>query len=73
MSNTPLNGNNLPRIAAIGAILAVFGIVLFLVLWAFMGSMGVDSLPRLIVSLCLPPAILAVILGVVILVRRSKA
>ncbi|MBE2269082.1 MAG: hypothetical protein IAE80_12695 [Anaerolinea sp.] len=72
MSNTPLNGNNLPRIAIAGAVLAVVGIGLFLLLWVLMGSMGVSSLPRLIVSLCIPPAIIAAIIGVYILVTRSR-
>ena len=73
MSNSPINGNNLPRVATAGAILAVVGIVAFIALWVLMGSAGVATLPRLLVSLCIPPALIALIIGVYILVSRSKA
>lgn len=74
MSNSPspIDKQNLPRIAVIGAAFAVLGIVLFIVLWVMMGNAGVEQLPRLVVSVCLPPAIIAAILGVYILARPNR-
>ena len=74
MSNTPnpIDSQNLPRIAIIGAVLAVLGVVLFIVIWVMMGNAGVEQLPRLVVSICLPPAIIAAILGAYVLMRPNR-
>ena len=74
MSNSPspLNGRNLTRAGIAGAVLAVLAIVLFLVLWVVLGTFRMDAMPRLFASLCIPPAIIAGILGVYILVRKPK-
>ena len=74
MSNTPnpIDSQNLPRIAIIGAVLAVLGVVLFIVIWVMMGNAGVEQLPRLVVSICLPPAIIAAILGAYVLMRPHR-
>ncbi len=74
MSNSPspLNGRNLTRAGVIGLGLAVLAIVLFLVLWLVLGSFKLDAMPRLFASLCVPPAILAAIMGVYILTRKPK-
>ncbi len=73
MSNAPLNGNNMTRILIAGMLLAVVGVGSFVLIWGMMGSAGVANLPRLLVSMCIPPAIIALIMGVYILVTRSKA
>jgi hypothetical protein len=73
MSKMPFNGNNLPRIVIAGVALAVFGVIAFILIWGLMGSAGVANLPRLLVSMCIPPALIAAILGVYILVSRSKS
>ena len=75
MSNSPspLNGRNLTRAGVIGLVLAVLAIVLFMVLWVVLGSFKLDAMPRLFASLCVPPAILAAIMGVYILTRKPKA
>ena len=72
MSNPPppLNKNNLTRAGVAGAGLAILGIVLFVVLWVLLGSAQLASAPRLFASLCIPPAIIAGIIGVYILVKR---
>ena len=74
MSNSPspLNGRNLTRAGVAGAVLAVLAIVLFIVLWVILGSFKMDAMPRLFASLCIPPAILAAIMGVYILTRKPK-
>jgi len=69
----PLNGRNLTRAGIAGAVLAVLGIVLFLVLWAVLGSFKLDAMPRLFASLCIPPAIIAGLMGVYILTRKPKS
>jgi hypothetical protein len=72
-SPSPLNGRNLTRAGIVGAGLALLGIVLFIVLWVVLGSFNLASMPRLFASLCVPPAVIAGIMGVYILVRRPKA
>jgi lipopolysaccharide export LptBFGC system permease protein LptF len=71
MGNTPepLNSAKLSRGLIAGAVLAVVGIGLFIALWVILGSMGVSNAARLLVSLCIPPAIIALILGGYILLR----
>jgi hypothetical protein len=74
MSNTPepLNQTNLSRGLVAGAVLAVLGIGLFIGLWVIMGSMGVSNAARLLVSLCIPPAIIALIIGAYVLLRPRR-
>ena len=71
-SPDPIDKQSLPRIAVVGAVLALLGVALFLIIWVTMGSAGVEQLPRLVVSVCLPPAIIAAILGVYVLVRPNR-
>jgi hypothetical protein len=56
-----------------GFALALFGIVFFLVLWVVLGQTGMENFPRLILSICLPPAAIALIIGIYMLVVRPKA
>ena len=72
MSNSPspMNKNILTRAGIAGALLAVLGIVLFIILWVMLGSAQVASLPRLFTSLCVPPAVIAAIIGAYILIKR---
>jgi hypothetical protein len=59
----PLNKNNLSRATFIAIGLAVGGIVLFFILWSVLGSTGMDAFARLILSLCIPPALMAALVG----------
>lgn len=74
MSQTPnpLNAKNLSRATIVGVSLAVGGIVLFLVLWAVLGSAGVDQVARLLLSLCIPPALMAALVGAYFLYAQPK-
>jgi hypothetical protein len=74
MGNTPnpLNQKNLTRATVIASGMAAGGIVLFLVLYFAMSSAGVDALARVVVALCVPPAIMAVVIGGYFLVKRSS-
>jgi hypothetical protein len=71
-SPSPLNGRNLTRAGVAGVVLALLAIVLFGVLWVVLGTFKMDAMPKLFVSLCVPPIILAGIMGVYILTRKPK-
>lgn len=70
---SPVNRRNLTRASIVGVILAVLAIVLFIVLWLVLGSFNLDTMPRLFASLCIPPAVLAALIGTYILIRRPRA
>lgn len=53
-----------------GVALAVFGIVAFVILWNVFGSAGWENAPRLLASLCLPPLLIAGIMGVYAVGKR---
>ena len=55
-----------------GAVLAGLGIALFAVLWTLLGSQGVNQAARLLLSLCIPPAVIAAVLGVYLLLTRPE-
>lgn len=65
----PLN-DRLKKALIAGTLLSAIAIALFLILWVLLGSAGVEQTVRLLMSLCLPPAIIAAILGVYILLAR---
>lgn len=72
MSNSPppMNKNNLTRAGIAGIGLAILGIVLFIVLWVVLGSAQLAAAPRLFASMCIPPAIIAGIIGVYVLIKQ---
>ncbi|MGQ9888867.1 MAG: hypothetical protein ACUVSX_10305 [Aggregatilineales bacterium] len=71
-SPEPIDRLRLSRALVAGAVLAGLGIALFAVLWAFLGSQGVDQAARLLLSLCIPPAAIATALGVYLLLTRQE-
>lgn len=56
----------------VGMGIAIAGIVLFLIIYGLMSSAGVQAVPRLFVSLCVPPALIAVSVGAYILIVRPR-
>lgn len=75
MSNSPspLNKQNLSRATMAGTAMAAGGIILFLILYAALSNAGVDTLPRVLLALCVPPALMAVLVGGYFLLgRRGK-
>ncbi len=72
MSNSPppMNKSNLTRAGIAGIGLAILGIVLFIVLWVVLGSAQMGNFPRLFASLCVPPAVIAGIIGAYVLIKR---
>ena len=74
MSNRPnsFNSLGLMRASVIGAILGIVAIVTFVLLWILLGQAGAEQVPRLFVSLCVPPALIGVIILVYVLYTRSR-
>ncbi len=73
MSNTPrFDGKKLLRGQWLAVLLALLGIGLFVALWLGLGAAGLAGAPRLFVAMCVPPAIVAVIVGVYFLVFRAR-
>ena len=74
MSQTPnpVNRKALSRASIAGAILGVVGIILFVILWIVLGQFGLSQPPRLILSLCLPPAILAVLFAAYFVLLNAR-
>lgn len=74
MSQTPnpLNQQNLSRATLIAIALAVAGIIFFIALWIVLGTTGVDQVTRLLLSLCLPPGLIAIIIGGYFLLVQPK-
>jgi hypothetical protein len=68
--NELLNKKSLSRATAVGVGLALGGIMLFLVLWVVLGRAGLDMFARLLASVCIPPAIMAGLMGGYILLKR---
>jgi hypothetical protein len=64
----------LSRAGIIGFGVAVLGIIAFIVLYIVLTNLEVDPVPRLMISLCTPPALIAGAMGIYILIsqRRSK-
>ncbi len=71
-SPDPLNKKTLTRASMAGVGLAIFGIVLFGILWVALAQTGLQPLARLIAALCIPPAVIAAILGVYVLTRKPN-
>lgn len=68
----PLNKNNLSRATFIAIGLAVGGIILFFVIWGLLGNTGMDAFARLILSLCIPPGLMAALIGGYFLLSQSQ-
>lgn len=68
MSNTPVGKPNLSKPLVAGLVLAVVGVILFLGIYIALA----DSEPvvRLLVAMCVPPAVIAAALGVYVLIAR---
>ncbi len=69
----PMNRKGLTRATIAGTVLAVTGIALFAVLWIALGHAGVAVFPRLITSMCVPPLVIALIVGGYALISRANS
>ena len=61
------------RAGVAGVALGGFGISAFLVIWFLLGQAGTSDFPRLMASLCLPPALIAAIIGLYMLIIQPKS
>jgi hypothetical protein len=74
MSNAPnpVNKTALSRASVIGGVLGALGIAGFLICWFLLGSAGLETMTRLLISICAPPAIIALGAGVYLLVIAPR-
>jgi nitrate reductase gamma subunit len=68
-----LDSKRLTRATLIGVVLAVLGVVLFLVIYVAMTNAGVAPAPRLFTAMCVPPAVIGIIIGLYALLARRPA
>lgn len=66
----PLDTRMLTRIGLAGIALAVVGVVLFILVWNTLGRADVADFPRLFAAICIPPAGIAGIMGIYLLIAR---
>jgi len=62
-SPNPLNRNAIIRAQRLVFVLSVGAIVLFLLLWMLLAESGMNNFARLLISLCVPPGLIAAVLG----------
>jgi hypothetical protein len=70
MTQPPIEGKQLMRAGLAGLILAGVGIGLFVLIWNAFS--GLSDFPRLFAAICIPPAVIAAMLGVYMLVVRPN-
>jgi hypothetical protein len=63
----------LSKASTLGVTLVIAGVVLFVVIWSLLDSAGLEQIPRLLISLCLPPAIVAGLIGGYMLLARPRS
>lgn len=76
MGNTPSPNpihRALSRASIIGAVLGIAAIILFGILWVVLGGTDLSPIARMLLSLCIPPALLTALMGLYLLVIRPRA
>ena len=74
MSNSPNPIHRaLSRASIIGAVLGIAAIILFVILWVVLSGTSLSLIARILLSLCIPPALLAALMGAYLLVIRPRA
>ncbi len=66
----PLETKLFVRVGLAGLALSFVGIGLFVLVWNVLGQAGVADFPRLFASICIPPAGIACVMGVYLLIFR---
>lgn len=73
MGNAPgMDNRRLMRGLVAGAVLALLAVGLFMLLWVGLDSTGLEQFPRLILSLCVPPAVVVVLVGGYALITHGR-
>jgi hypothetical protein len=67
-NQNPFDMKLLLRVGGAGIILALVGVGLFVLVWNSLGQAGVADFPRLFASICVPPAGIAGIIGLYLLI-----
>ena len=67
----PIDPQRLWRAQIYVVILAILGIAIFIGVWVGLGDMGVSPFPRLFAAMCIPPAVISLIVGVFFLIRSE--
>jgi hypothetical protein len=65
-----LDSKLLRRTVLAGGLLAVFGIGMFGLLWVVLGSLGASDFARVVLSICIPPILMAAGVGAYFLLVR---
>jgi hypothetical protein len=68
MSNTPAGKPNFSKPLVAGVALAIVAVVLFLGIYIALA--GTEPIIRLFVAMCVPPAVIAAVIGVYVLIAR---
>lgn len=68
-----LDKDKITRAGFYGALLGVVAILLFVGLWVGLGGIGVTVFPRLVISICIPPAVLSFVAGIFLIVKSPSA
>lgn len=71
MQPNQVDSKTISRAGIAGAVLGVLGISFFILLWIVLGSWGVDNLVRIILSVCLPPIFLSLLVGAYAMSRQQ--
>ena len=66
----PLNKQNLSKATLIAAVMAVGGIALFFVIW--MALADLNQFARLMLAMCVPPGVMAALVGGYLLLVQPK-
>jgi hypothetical protein len=65
--------NSVARASALGVPLSIFGIIAFAVIYTALGGTGINTIGRILLSLCLPPVFIALILGAYVMLTRRRS
>lgn len=68
----PIDTSNVGRLVLGGTVVGLITIGIFVALWFGLEALGVDILFRLVISVCLPPALLFIIFGLYVIFRRPQ-
>jgi len=68
----PPKKNQLSQAGIAGIVLAIVGIGLFLGIYFGLQGAGVGDFPRLILALCVPPAVMAALIGIYMVATARK-
>jgi uncharacterized membrane protein YczE len=67
-----LDNNQIKRTTIAGAVLALLGVAMFIGLWVMLGNTDTSQFARILLSLCIPPIVMAAGVGLYFLLVRSS-